>query len=486
MAISQKKYVDITSAVVGATAVPLQKLCGRVFTKNTVLQSLSAYEFRTANDVADFFGADSEEAKFAARYFSYVSPAPVSRAKEIQFVSLITGPRNARSVGLGKVLPLDELKQLSGTFLINGSTIDVAISDAESYAAVASKVSEAAADKLESFEYTEIGGKRAFVATAKEPDEKIVISGSIADAMGFDDAMESPKIQAESAVDVYRQSCEISDSFGSAYFLADNASDDDLVAIAELNASYNVKHQLYIDVNPDADSELIGRLGAIQSTGLLLKKKDGDTVAFLPMAIMAATDYDRTNATTNYMFRQAIGDVPAQVTSTRESDTLDRQFINYYGATAVAGSDIKFFQRGSLCGTASSPRDMSVHANEQWLKAYIAQQWFTLLISTRGIPANRDGEARALTVIGGAVSKALNNGTILPGKTFTDVQRIAIGDASGDPQAWRDVETKGYWYNAKVVEYTADTGFAEYKMQYTLIYGKGDWVRKVEGSHNLV
>jgi len=42
----------------------------------------------------------------------------------------------------------------------------------------------------------------------------------------------------------------------------------------------------------------------------------------------------------------------------------------------------------------ANPLDMSVHANEQWLKAYIAQQWFSLLMATRGVPANKDGEAR--------------------------------------------------------------------------------------------
>ncbi|WP_140341631.1 DUF3383 family protein, partial [Vibrio parahaemolyticus] len=74
----------------------------------------------------------------------------------------------------------------------------------------------------------------------------------------------------------------------------------------------------------------------------------------------------------------------------------------------------------------------------------IAQQWFSVLLATRGVPANKDGEARALMVIAGAVTKALDNGTILAGKTLTEVQTLAIADASGDDLAWYDVQDKGY------------------------------------------
>ncbi len=116
----------------------------------------------------------------------------------------------------------------------------------------------------------------------------------------------------------------------------------------------------------------------------------------------------------------------------------------------------------------------------------IAQQWFNVLLATRGVPANKDGEARALMVIAGAVTKAINNGTILAGKTLSDVQKLAIADASGDDLAWYDVQDKGYWYNAQIVENTGESDLPEYVMKYVLIYGKGDWVRKVEGSHNLV
>ncbi|MEM8205524.1 DUF3383 family protein, partial [Morganella morganii] len=66
------------------------------------------------------------------------------------------------------------------------------------------------------------------------------------------------------------------------------------------------------------------------------------------MAVMAATDYDRTNATTNYMFRQLGVTFPAQVTTDQDADRFDKLRVNYYGETAVAGSQIRFYQRGFL------------------------------------------------------------------------------------------------------------------------------------------
>ena len=232
----------------------------------------------------------------------------------------------------------------------------------------------------------------------------------------------------------------------------------------------------------DYSAALIGTA----STGLNLHTDAGFFAQALPMAVMAATDYDRTNATTNYMYRQFGVTFPSQVSTDMDANEMDKLRVNYYGETAVAGSVIKFYQRGFLCGGSSNPLDMSVHANEQWLKAYITQQWFTLQLSTRGIPANQDGEARARMIIADTVTKALDNGTILPGKTITVNQQIAIADASGDDLAWFDVQDKGYWYDVQIVENTGESMLPEYVMKYVLIYSKGDWVRKVEGSHNLV
>ena len=108
MSIPQERYVDIASAVVGATAVPEQSQAGRIFTTNPKVGSTEILSFGTAQSVSLFFGADSFESRFASAYFAYTSPAPVSRAKEIQF-SQQKSYGNV-IVGRGKIENIEKVK----------------------------------------------------------------------------------------------------------------------------------------------------------------------------------------------------------------------------------------------------------------------------------------------------------------------------------------------------------------------------------------
>src|SRR5699024_4493793 len=233
--------------------------------------------------------------------------------------------------------------------------------------------------------------------------------------------------EAQTMLDAYIATTQANDSFGSVWFM-EQGDLEDVVDLAAMNAIFNVKHQLYMVRAPADAEDYAAALLATSSVDLLLRRPGDQTLAVLPGAIMSATDYTRTNATTNYMFRQYGVTFQPQVTTDLAANRYDPLRVNYYGRTAVAGSNIEFFQRGFLCGGVTAPVDMSVHANEQWLKAYIAQQWFTLLLSTRGIPANTDGAGRMRMVIAEAVTRALNNGTILPGRNLTPGQIMAVTD----------------------------------------------------------
>lgn len=495
MPIKQTRYVDIASAVIGASAVPMRKLTARLFSTNPKIPAGHVLEF-ASGQVDELLGADSPEAQFARQYFSYVSPAPVSKPKELQIASYEPVGRAPTLFG-AKAGALADLKMIAdGTLSVTFGKVtksykDIDLSEAKSYADIASLIQA----KLNAESEPQFSG--AYL-TFNALDSAFELSGGVqerasvsvgysvlADAMGLSAGRASEGNPAQTPLEAFKVAEQVSDSFGSATFLSE-LSLDQAVTLAQYVAGENVKYQLHLGVTKDNAEDFSAALIGTASTGLNLKTESGYFIQALPMAVMAATDYDRTNATTNYMFRQLGVTFPAQVTTDQDADRFDKLRVNYYGETAVAGSQLRFYQRGFLCGGSSNPLDMSVHANEQWLKAYIAQQWFSLLLATRGIPANKDGEARALMVIAGAVTKAVDNGTILAGKTLTEVQKIAVTDASGDDLAWHDVQDKGYWYNAQIVESTGESGLPEYVMKYVLIYGKGDWVRKVEGSHNLV
>ena len=75
MAISFRKYIDITSAVGGAAAVSRRELIARLFTTNDLSPTGSFAEFSSAEEVGEYFGTSSEEFLRAQFYFGYISPA---------------------------------------------------------------------------------------------------------------------------------------------------------------------------------------------------------------------------------------------------------------------------------------------------------------------------------------------------------------------------------------------------------------------------
>lgn len=486
MTISQRRYVDIASAVVGATAVPTQSQAGRLFTNSPLVGSHEILSFQTAQDVASVFGANAPETKFASAYFAYVTPAPVSRAKEIQFAQMQFSEQS-RVVARGKISTLDDIKTnlTSGEITLEGgSVVRIDVGSIEQVNSLAELATELTTEQV-TFNYAE--GRFSFTMT----DENAVV-GKVAglDAIGFGEYAIHSAVSANSLVEVFSHSLDLSDSFFSSAFMNDTQRDiDEIAEVAEFNAGLNVSHQLYFTATKLRYNDMSERLIGTSGVGLVYgEANDSVDLRHLPMAIIAAVNYDLANATTSTMYRQAGVTINNVVADGLTANALDAARVNYYGRTAVYGSKISFYQRGFLCGSESAGHllDAGVYANEQWLRSYINQQWFTMLLSTRGIPANRDGAGRGNLVLADTVTKALNNGVILPGKDLTTAQKVAVGDASGDELAWHDVQTKGYWYDTKIVEFTGPSGIAEYKMQYVLIYAKGDFVRKVEGSHNLV
>lgn len=61
------------------------------------------------------------------------------------------------------------------------------------------------------------------------------------------------------------------------------------------------------------------------------------------------------------------------------------------------------------------------------------------------IPANDSGVDRMRTAAQSVLDEAKNNGTILPGKALTKVQKAYITEQTGDNDAWHQVYTQGYW-----------------------------------------
>ena len=114
-------------------------------------------------------------------------------------------------------------------------------------------------------------------------------------------------------------------------------------------------------------------------------------------------------------------------------------------------------------------------------KAPLRTLFFNLMTSLNKISADENGAQVILTGITEAATQGLTNGTIIIGKSLTSAQKAAVTAYSGDNSAWNSVQSSGYWLNV-VIKLDGQV----YKAVYTLIYSKGDSIRKVEGYDILI
>jgi len=508
MPISINRYVPITSGVVGAQTVPERsRVCLRFTTDPKIpAGSVVTLTDEIASLAASLFGVSSPDAEFAAQYAAYVSPPPASKASMLRFAAYVNVDRAPRVYG-GKVQPVlaNFTAVTAGTLPLTLGEVTVNLtginwSTALTLADVASQlqtiiraadVSPVWATATVTYDavataFNLVGG--AAGAAPVSLGEAVV--GDVGTLLGWRAALTifSPGAAAQEPVEALQVAEQVTDSFGSfSYAPAGSVTLDQAEAVSLYNAGLNVKYQFYYQVTAGTAAQAYAQLSQYASTGLILNGLPGEYKESLPAAIGAAIDYNRTNCVVNVMYRQSSAfadenDVSDDITA----NAMDLLRVNYYGTTSNAGQKLAFFQRGYLLGGATAPLDMNVHFNEQWLKSALQADFLSGQLALSQIGANDQGRGTVLGLLLGRVIQAKRNGVISIGKTLTTLQQIAVTQLTGDTDAWRDVQTDGYWADVVIVPYTGPSNVTEYKAVYTLVYSKNDVVRKIEGSHNLV
>lgn len=511
MAISLKKYINITSGVGGATQVSERELILRLMTTNNLVPTGDALEFTSASDVGVYFGTLSEEYKRAVFYFGWVSKA-ITSPRKLSFGRWADADTAPQIFGGSKEFALADFTAVTdGAFSLTFGAITETItgldfSGAADLAAVATIVQVAVrasnvdanfAAAVVSYDavakrFNVTGGATGaaivevgdgLTGTELRPVigwDNPVLPGGAVDASN---TILSDGVVAETVQATMIAQDDLSDNFGSFVFMP-ALTDQEVIDVATWNKTENVKYQFFVSILEADAADHYAALKDIGGVGVIIKHPTAvEYPEMAPSMVLAATDYTRPNANKNYMYQQF--NLTPSVTSTSKSNVLDAARANYYGQTQSAGSKLEFFQRGLLMGLATDPKDMNVYANEQWFKSNITARLLNLLLILDAVPANLDGEglidAGALT---GAISLALLNGTILPNKTLTDAQKVYITQITGDNEAWRQVASLGYWKSVVIRENEQEAG--EYEAVYMIIYAKGDAVRTVDGTHILV
>lgn len=498
MAISQTRYILITSGAGGKSAAGRKELIARLMTTNHLAPTKGILEFgggssTALKNVGAYFGSTSDEYKFASKYFGYV-------AKDARTPAKISFARYSKEATAAQLISTEAVPALSAFTSIEDGSFKLKIDDTEasvtgldfSEATSLADVASAIETKLQTtfdgsaFEFS--NGHFCFTAAdagvAKIYPMTDGASGTSIKGLlrlgSSNNPVVSDGVAAETLTESLDRIANTSNNFGTFDFV-ESLTNAEVEEIGKWTAAQNVNFQFHHAVTAENYSDVQAGVNGLDGVGLTL----GDaTASFMPMAIAAAIDYNRPGASTNFMFTQFNSETPT-VTSDVDADKYDKKKINYLGATQQAGKDIAFYQRGFLQGDIA---DMGVFLNEQWLKDAILTEFLNLLLALKQVTANEDGAALAKGIIVSIVeNEAKQNGVIQSGKTLNNVQKAYITSVTGDYSAWRDVQTNGYWLDVNVQELQNDNnGLTEYKIDYLLVYGKGDSIRKVTGTNILI
>ena len=514
MAIRQSKYIDIVSGVGGQSSVSDRELIARVFTTNPLVGIGHVYEFNDADSVMQYFGSASQEYKYAAKYFGFVSKN-VSKAKKISFFRWSADASNPYITSGGQISTT--VSKYTGSnkkivLVLGESTYEISVdftgaSDMSDIAtAIQTAISEFEIEVGSDETETPFAGMTCAIESGKMT---ITLPGTVTDVVygcktaevtsGQDDlatllqiaASQSPVLSnistGETPVEAASRSDSLSDNYGSFFFLGgvDKASARE---IAEWNKGKNYKY-LYI-VGRQGYTNAVGTLvgdvkdWAAKDTGLAgytgttlwAYKSESDCIEAFPAAMFATTDYSRTNSTKTYMY-QMNDSIQAAITNDRCANDLDALNVNYMGVTQSAGALIQFSQDGNNMDGVET----SVYCNEVWMKAKFWTAIMNLFLAVEKVPANQDGAGMIKTVMMDTITTALRNGTIQPKKTLDITQKAYIGQVLDNTDAWQDVYSNGY-----VLDVAIENDGNRYVGKYILVYSKGDSIRKVEGSDILI
>lgn len=500
MAISQSQYVDITSGQGGQAVAAYKEMAGRFLSNSPKLAAKTVKEFTSAANVGLFFGYQSEEYYTAATYFNYTNPY-MSKPSKISFYRVSVNGLAAFIYGTQAPATVAQFQAVTdGSFNLSlgGVSADITglnFTASNDYATIAQTIQTAirAAQSVASWqnatvEYSPLD--TAFVIKSGDIVGGEVIMALAAAESGTDisamlglNASQMPIISygvaAQSGAQMLNEMANISNNFATFADLTGTVAKADMAEFASLS---NISFMASIPVTAENAAEVQGETSAYSGTALVLNKFVNERPEIIPMAIAASTDYDRLNGVVSFDFKQFAGITPS-VTNDADYTLYNGLKINFYGATQQAGQPVAFFQHGYLQG---SPADMGVYVNEIWLKDHISTDFINYMVSVPAWSASNKGKAAGDAIVLQNVELAKRNGTILQGKPLTNNQKAYILTLTDDSEAWRKVQEEGYYFASEIVNNTADNGTEEFVYKYTLIYSKGDIIRKVEGTHILI
>lgn len=456
-AVSTSKFVKITSQVLAATGSGFS-LTGLVLTKNDALPFCQPFEFFSSEAVRSYFGATSDEYKFAKDYFNgYTNKT--RNPKSIIFCNYDAGTAAAwiRGAQIGAtVAELEAIEDGAMKITVAGTEVSlsgISFDGLTSYSAMAGAIQT----KLRSAGDTAVlnaavvewdASFKAFKITLGANTASDTISYASAPASGTDlsavlklretdGAVISDVIPAALSIEEYMDKLtNVTKSFFSFCHIWSLSSDADRIAedlaFAKWNAEQGVRFSFVefdnssVDKDATSSADFASRITELGYSGTICNYGSSALAAFV-MGTLACIDFSQPNGRITLAFKTGAA---TEITCDNDLDydALTTKGYNAYVRDASAANTFTGYQRGSISGDY---RFIDAYADHVWLNDAMQVSLRGALGSANALPYNEASYGRLLGSIKSDIDTAIQAGVINIGIEPSNEAIMAISADTG-------------------------------------------------------
>lgn len=452
LSIPISQIVEVNPNVIGAGGAQTS-LDGMLITQSTAVPAGQLQVFFTEQDVADFFGASSDEYAAAQVYFAGILGGG-QQPGSLTFGRFVAADAPAMVIGSKLGLTLSQLQALPpGTLTVTTDTARTSsainLSGATSFANAATLMTAGFTTPNFTIGYDAPRG-RFVLATTGTGDTATVsaITGTLATGVGLSaaaGAFVQQGVEADSEDTAMTRTANLSGNWG-VFSTVWAADEDERLGFATWTSAQDFQ---FIYASWDADpADLTANnpasFGAIvHSTPYqgTVPVYGGLADAALTLSWAASTNYDMIEGRSALAFRQPVAAVAASVNTLADANALLSNGYTYLGDYASTANRYSILYNGSISGQFEWA---DTFLGQIWLRRTLQQALFETLLAYKTLPYNADGYNAIYQGAQGTVEQALQNGVIRRGVTLSASQQAEVNRAAGIPIA-DQVSTLG-WY----------------------------------------
>lgn len=455
MTIAASELVQVIPNVLSAGGNPLSM--NSVFlTQSQRVPLDQVAEFAAFEDVQDFFGPNSEEARLAGIYFNGFNGATVLPGA-LYFAQYNTAAVSAYLRGGSLAgMTLAQLQAINatlsvtvdGTLYTNTVNLAAATSFTEAAQIIALALDGSAPYGLTVSWDAQISRFFIYSSTTGASSTITYGSGSAATSLGLTEALgaiiSDGAIAATPAV-IFGSITTITQNW--ALFMTVWEPDTD--GKLEFAEWVQTQGQRYAYVAWDSDSTVIeGDVPASFGAQALAAEMDGIYAVYDPdgskaafvCGITASIDFARPEGRITYAFRSQSG-LTADVHTATEANYATANGYNFYADYATANQPFVFMQTGM---TPGKWKWFDSYVNQIYLNNALQLAFLDYLSQARSVPYNAAGYSKLRAVALDPILSALSFGAIQPGVVLSNSQRAQVNSYAG-AEVSDTIQTSG-WY----------------------------------------